>query len=142
MKTFNEFLRLLHFIGLALGLSVSFANMVMGGLIAGAAPPEKAVLGRFPPLMSRLGKVGLALVWVTGFVLVYTKWAGFATFGPLFWVKLAAVVLLTITVTYIHVLERRVGDGDASALPKVTTFGKVATVFALLALVFAVLAFG
>lgn len=142
MKGVNEFLRVLHFLGLALGFSVSFANIVMGGLIAKAAPPEKAVLGRFPPLMSRLGKVGLALVWVTGVVLVYTKWAGFATFGPLFWAKLGAVVLLTITVAYIHVLEGRVRGGDTSALPKVTTFGKVATAFVLLALVFAVLTFG
>jgi hypothetical protein len=142
VKSFNEFLRVLHFIGLALGFAVPAANMVMGGLIAKAAPPEKGVLGRFPPLMSRLGKVGLVLVWVTGLILVYTKWAGFATFTWPFWAKLGAVALLTITVTYIHALERRVRDGDASALPRIETFGKIATACTLLALVFAVVAFG
>jgi hypothetical protein len=56
MKGVNELLRFLHFLGLALGFSVSFANIVMGVLIARAAPAEKAVPGRFPPLMSLVGK--------------------------------------------------------------------------------------
>jgi hypothetical protein len=43
-----------------MGLSVSFANMVMGGLIGRAEPSEKAILGRFPSAMSRVGKIGLA----------------------------------------------------------------------------------
>jgi len=141
VKRVNELLRLLHFIGLALGFSVSFANIVMGGLIAKAAPPEKGVLGRFPPLMSRLGKVGLGLLWVTGLLLVYTKWGGFAPFPWPFYAKLGAVVLLTITTTHIHGLERRVRDGDASALPRIASFGKIATVCALVALLFAVLTF-
>ena len=94
MSTLNQVLLFLHFVGLALGFSVSFANMVMGGLLSRAAPADRAVLSRFPPIMSRLGKIGLALLWVTGGVLVYTKWGGFAAFPWQFYVKLAAVVLL------------------------------------------------
>ena len=70
----NQALLILHFLGLAMGLSVSFANIVMGGLIARAAPAEKAVLGRFPPVMSRIGRAGLTLLWVSGVILLYTKW--------------------------------------------------------------------
>src|SRR5437868_12779946 len=43
---------------------------------------EKAVLGRFPPAVSQLGRVGLALLWVTGFSMVYLR---FGSFGVLPW---------------------------------------------------------
>lgn len=141
MNLVNQFLVFLHFLGLALGFSVSFGNMVMGGLIARASPPEKAVLGRFPPAVSRLGRIGLVLLWTTGVILVYTRWNGFGTLGWSFYVKLAAVVLLTVTAEYIHYLERRLGRGDVAALARIESFGKVATVLALIALFFAVLTF-
>ncbi len=141
MNTVNQVLLFLHYLGLALGFSVSFGNMVMGGLISKAAPPEKAVLGRFPPTISQLGRIGLVLLWFTGVILIYTRWNGFAALPWQFHVKLAAVVLLTVTTEYIHRLEPRVQKGDASAVARIEMFGKVATVLALLALVFAVLTF-
>ena len=67
-------LMVLHFLGLALGLSTGFANMVMAGLIAKAAPNEKAVLARFPPAMSRVGAIGLVLLWVSGISIVLTRY--------------------------------------------------------------------
>lgn len=141
MTTVNQTLLFLHFLGLAMGFSVSLANMTMSGLIARAAPPEKAVLGRFPPLMSRFGTIGLAILWITGVILVYTRWGGFSTLPWEFYVKVGAVVLLTVTTATIHRWERRLGDGELSALPRIETLGKIATVLALVALVFAVLTF-
>ena len=141
MNIVNQVLLFLHFLGLALGFSVSFGNMVMGGVISKASPPEKAVLSRFPPTMSQLGRIGLALLWSTGLILVYTKWNGFAAFPWQFYVKLAAVVLLTVTTEYIHWLERLVQKGNASAAARIVSLGKIAMVLALLALLFAVLTF-
>ena len=46
-------------------------------MISKAAPPERAVLRRFPPRMCPLGWNGLTLLWVTGVALVYTKYGGF-----------------------------------------------------------------
>ena len=76
MTAFNQTLLILHFLGLAMGLSVSIGNIVILNLISKAAPPEKAILGRFPPAISRVGRVGLALLWATGLTMVYTKWNG------------------------------------------------------------------
>ena len=87
MKGLNQVLLILHFLGLAMGLSVSIANTVMSILIAKAARPEKAILGRFPPVMSRIGKIGLSTLWVTGLILVYTKWGGFANLTWPFFVE-------------------------------------------------------
>ena len=80
----------LHFLGLALGLSTGFANMVMAGLIAKAAPQDKAVLGRFPPAMAKVGAIGLALLWISGISIVMTRYGSFAILPRPFIVKLIA----------------------------------------------------
>jgi hypothetical protein len=137
----NKILLMLHFLGLAMGLAVPLANMVMGSLIAKAAGPEKAILGRFPLAMGKVGKIGLSLLWVTGVTMVFTRWAGFAMMPPLFNFKLAAVVLLSITVGYVISLEPRARKGDMAAIARMEKCGKVAFGFALLAVIFAVLTF-
>jgi len=142
MKDFNHVVLILHFLGLALGFSVSFANLVMGRLISAAPPQEKAVLSQFPPNMSRVGSIALSLLWVTGLIPVFTKWGGFATLTWQFYVKLAAVLLLTATVLRIHRLERLLQRGDSAAGARIQSAGKVAMSLAVVALVFAVLTFG
>ena len=141
MQGLNQLLLILHFIGLALGLSVSVSNIVMAGLIAKAAPGEKAILGRFPPVMSHVGSGGLVLLWATGLTMVFTKWNGIGSMPWQFHVKLTAVVLLTLTVGYIHRLQNLARNGDTTAPAKLQNFGKMATLFALIAVVFAVLTF-
>jgi uncharacterized membrane protein len=141
MMQLDQALLVLHFIGLTLGLSVSFASIAMQLVMAKSAPADRAVLARFPPVMSRFGKAGLALLWVTGLTLLFTKWGGFGVLPWTFHVKLTAVVLLTITVGVIHRFEGRVRAGDASAIGKIQTAGKVAMALALVAVIFAVLTF-
>ncbi len=135
-------LLILHFVGLAMGLSVSIANLVMSLIIARAAPPEKPILGRFPPMMSRVGYAGLTTLWVTGLLLVFTKYGGFSRLPPQFLFKLSAVVLLTVTILYIAGQERRIRKGDMTAIARIERAGKIAGTLALLAIVFAVLTFG
>lgn len=141
MLLFNKILLMLHFLGLAMGLSVAFANVTMAVLISKAAPSEKPILGRFPLAMTRVGMMGLSLLWATGLTMVFTRWHGFATLPPTFHVKLTAVVLLTITVGYIQHLEKRVRKGDSAAITRIESVGKVSFTLALIAIVFAVLTF-
>ena len=133
---------ILHFLGLALGMSSGFANMVMSGLIAKAPPEEKRVLARFPPAMGRLGMVGLALLWGSGLAIVWTRYGGFSILPRPFIYKLTAVVLLTICVISIHVLQRRAQRGDPSAMMKIQALGRMTGPLALLAIIFAVITFG
>jgi len=137
----NQLLLILHFFGLVMGFAVSLSSMVMMGLINKASLPEKAVLARFPPVMSRVGDVGLVLLWVTGLTLVFTKWGGFAVLPWQFHVKLTAVVLLTLVIGYVHMLQGRARRGDASAAAQMPTVGKIALLLAVTAVVFAVLTF-
>ena len=135
-------LMVLHFLGLAMGLSTGFANMVMAGLIARAAPEEQAVLGRFPPAMSRVGAIGLMLLWGSGIAIVLTRYGTFAILPRPFIVKLSAVVLLTIMVAYIHVLMPRAQRGDAAAMTRIQLLGRLTGPLALIAIIFAVITFG
>jgi len=137
----NDALLVLHFIGLALGLSASFANMAMGRLIATAPPNEKAVLGRFPPVMGRLGGAGLLLLWATGLTLLFRKWGGFALLAGWFHAKLTMVVLLTLVVGFIHMQEARARRGDATAMARIVPAARLGFLLAILAVVFAVMTF-
>lgn len=140
--TLDHFLVIVHFIGLAMGMSSGFANMVMAGLIARAAPQEKAVLGRFPPAMGRIGLIGLVLLWVSGIAIVLTRYGTFAILPRPFIIKLTAVVLLTIAVIYIHLLQGRASRGDQAAMARIQTLGRATGPLALVAVIFAVITFG
>lgn len=137
----NQILLFLHFLGLVMGFSVSFSNMVMAGVIGAAAPQERPVLARFPPRMSRVGDIGLTLLWVTGLTLVFTKYGGFGAMPWQFHVKLTAVVLLTLVIGFIHSQMRKAASGDQAAAVRMQAAGKVAFLLALTAVLFAVLSF-
>lgn len=134
-------LRILHFIGLAMGFSVSFAQIVMAGLIAAAPDAEKRILGRFPFAMMRMGDIGLLLLWTTGPAMLFTKYNGFAGMPWQFHAKTTAVLLLTLTVGFMHSQKRKAQGGDATAMARMARVGPIASLSALTALIFAVLTF-
>ena len=141
MVWLNDVLLMLHFLGLAMGFSASFGNMVMMGIIAKAKPSEAMVLARFPPAISRVAEIGLALLWVTGVIMVFTRWGGPVSMPGFFWVKILAVVAMTGLVGYMHSLMGKARRGDMASARQLPTFGRIASICALLAVVFAVLAF-
>ena len=141
MLILNKILLMLHFLGLAMGLAVPFANIALAGLMAKAAPPEKMILGRFPFAMSKVGKIGLTLLWVTGVAMVFTRWKGFGNLPSMFHWKLTAVILLTITIGIISMLEMKAKKGDVAVIARIQVVGKIAMALGILAVVFAVLTF-
>jgi uncharacterized membrane protein len=124
-----------------MGLAVPFSGLVLEGLMTAATPEEKAVLARMPPRMSRIGDIGLTLLWVTGIALVFHKWGGFGVLPWQFHAKLTAVVLLTLAVGFIHAHARRAAQGDATAMRRMRAASRFAFLMALTAAVFAVLTF-
>jgi hypothetical protein len=144
MDTFNRVLLILHFLGLAMGFSVSFSNMVMGALINKAAPGEKPVLARFPPAITRVGDIGLVLLWLSGLGLLFFKWGGLSSLGDLPWtfhLKLTLVVILTGLIGFIHSLQRKAMQGDEAAAARIQAAGKAAFLTAVTIVVLAVVSF-
>jgi len=140
--TFDHFLVVVHFVGLAMGLGSGFAQMIMAGLMAQASPQEKAVLARFPPRMGQVGMIGLVLLWLSGLSIVWTRYGTFSILPRTFIYKLVAVVLLTLAVATIQVLQRRAQAGDMSAMARMQTLGRLTGPLSLIAIIFAVITFG
>jgi len=143
MDTLNHILLVLHFLGLAMGLSVGLSGIVMAGLIEKSAPAERAVLGRFPPMMSRVGSIGLALLWITGLSMYFLKWSdiGLGNMPWQFHLKLTLVVILSGLVGYLQSLQRRLRNGDASVMPTMQLLGRISFLTAIAIVICAVWAF-
>lgn len=134
-------LLVLHFLGLAMGLSAAFGNMTMAGLMVKATPDERRTLARFPAAIARVGDIGLLLLWLSGLTLVFVKWNGFGNMPGLFHAKLTAVVLMTLAVGFRHSLAKKVAAGDPAAIAKAQTTGKVGFLLAVTTVALAVWTF-
>jgi hypothetical protein len=141
----NTILLILHFLGLGAGFAASIGNNLVIVLAAKAPPAEAAGLRRFPMAMMPIGDIGLALLWATGIIMLWTKYGGVDGFGALpwsFWAKMVCVVLMTALVGIVHSAVGRVKRGDSAAAARMPVYGRVGAVFLFLIVIFAVTAFG
>ncbi|MDX5361190.1 MAG: hypothetical protein LPL00_07220 [Alphaproteobacteria bacterium] len=108
-------LSFLHFIGLAAGIGLGFASLLTG-MAAGRAEGEARVaLRRLMPRLANGSLAGLALLWVSGGLLVWSgHWQGLLV-APVFHLKLAAVVVLTVVA--VRATVYRIGQSRAGAPP-------------------------
>jgi hypothetical protein len=141
MGAFNELLLILHFIGLGAGVASSVGNFSLMMTVAKSPPQDAPILMRVQPLLSRAGDIALALLWITGLIMVFTRWGGFGNLPMAFWWKFLFVILLTATTGLIHMTLARVRRGDTAARARLPIFGGVGAGFLLLIIVFAVVAF-
>jgi hypothetical protein len=136
----NYILLILHFLGFGAGMAASVGNFSIQQLMA-ASPGDRPALAKVPPVLARVGQVGLALLWVTGLIMVWSIWGGPGALGWAFWLKIACVVLLTAVVVYLDLQIRKVKQGDTSAAVVLPLFGRIAAALLFLVVVFAVVAF-
>ena len=91
-------------------------------------------------MLANVSATGLALMWLSGLVMVWSRWGGPGNLPGLFWFKFLFVLSLTAAAVMIHMTYRapwrRRGGGHA-----VTEAGPVAGVSSLLAVLLAVYAF-
>jgi putative membrane protein len=133
---------ILHFGGLVIAFSATFANMVTMRLIASATPQEAAVLSRVPLQMLRLSSWGVVILLITGPLLVYSKYDGeWGTLPVAFWLKMPALAVLVVIYGFLHVNMARARKGDATAEPRIQTLAPMASLVLSLVMIFAVFAF-
>lgn len=136
----NAILLMLHFFGLAAGFATGIGNAVIMQLSA-SSPADAPTLGKVPPVLARIGQVGLAVLWITGIILVWTH-GGPGAMPPMFWVKLALVVIFTVIVILMDMTGRQIAAGDKAAAARMPLYGRAGGAVAVLIVIFAVLAFG
>jgi hypothetical protein len=137
----NEALLFLHFVGLMLGAAGGFASaIIMRRALVLPAEEAKVVRG-LGPTLSKVSAAGVAVLWVTGLIMVWTKWDGFGSLPQMFWVKAIFIVSLTVMTALIQMTYAEIRKGNPAAAAKLPRFGPMAGISALLAVFFAVLAF-
>ncbi len=136
----NYILIILHLFGFGAGVAASIGNFTIMYLVQ-SSPGDALVLTKVPPVLARVGQVGLALLWVTGLIMVWSIWNGPENLPQSFWYKIACVVLLTVVVVFLDLTIKRVRQGDRSVAARLPLLGRIAAALMVLVVVFAVVAF-
>jgi uncharacterized membrane protein len=123
-----------------MGIAAAFGNGTVF-MTMQAAPGDTPVLSKLTPRFARIGQIGLALLWVTGIILVWTAFGGPGNLPTLFWWKLLLVVAVTVVVGLLDVTMRRVRAGDRAVAARLPVLGATSFVLTVLIVIIAVFAF-
>ena len=137
----NAALLFLHFVGLMLGAAGGFASAVIMRRALVLPADEAKVVRGLGPILAKVSLTGLIVMWVSGLIMVWSKWSGIGSLPDMFWVKAIFILSLTIVTGLIHMTYAEIRKGNAAAAARLPRFGPMAGVSALLAVLFAVLAF-
>lgn len=137
----NEALLFLHLVGLMLGAAGGFASAVIMRRALVLPADEAKVVRGLGPILANLSLTGLIVMWATGLVLVWSKWSGLESLPQMFWVKAIFILSLTVMTALIHMTYAEIRKGNPAAAARLPRFGPMAGISALLAVLFAVLAF-
>ena len=137
----NQFILFLHFVGLMMGAAGGFGSaVIMRRALALPADEAKVVRG-LGPILANVATVGLSLLWVTGLILVWSKWDGIGSLPKLFWVKAVFILSLTVVQGLVLMTYAEIRKGNVALAARLPKLGPMGGISALLAVLFAALAF-
>ncbi len=137
----REFMLIIHFIGLAMGLGTSFAFMFLGIASSKMEQTEahKFMLKAFA--LTKMGQIGLVLLIVSGGYLMTPYWKTLSSI-PLLIIKLVLVLILAALIGYISAIAKKASQGEtAKHLKKIRTVGQLALFIAIAIVILAVYIF-
>ncbi len=100
----NALLLTLHLIVIAMGIGMTFSNMVNASLSLGNPAEFQKGLGLQRRMIGRIGDSVILLIWVTGGLALWLR--GHEDLGTAFAFKIAFVILLTMA----HIRGRTLGE--------------------------------
>ncbi len=134
----RELLLLTHFIGLAMGLGTSFGFMFLGIAASKLEQEERLRFQKHTMALSRMGHIGLALLLISGSVLMTPYWSILAS-SPLLIAKLVLVLVLVGLIAIISTVGAKARKGDAAAYSrKLGLLGRVSMLTSIAIVVLAV----
>jgi hypothetical protein len=136
----NDVLLIFHFIGLMLGAGGGLGSTVAMGYANSLSETKAKAVRGLGPVFAHVSMAGLVVMWVTGVVLLFTKYS-IGAMPVMFWFKMGFALLLTFAVVSIEMTHARVKAGDAKAALLLPSLGPMAGLSSLMAVIFAVLAF-
>jgi len=130
----------LHFIGLAMGLGASFANLFLGMAMAKMQPEEAKNFALKAMTLTKMGHTGLALLLLSGLYMMSPYWRMLPD-TPLLIAKLTLVVFLIILISIMTSLAGKVKKGDFSQMKKIKPLGRIALITTITIVILAVSVF-
>jgi len=131
---------IIHFIGLAMGLGTSFANLFLGLAMAKMPPEEAKSFGIKAMALTKMGHIGITLLILSGLYLMSPYWRILSEM-PLLIAKLTLVVFLVILISIITSAGIKLRNGDASQMKIIKPLGRLTLITALAIVVIAVSVF-
>jgi hypothetical protein len=138
----DDFVLFLHFLGLTLGAAGGTASGLLMQRAARLPPDQAATIRSLGPMLANVAVLGLAVLWLTGLYLVWSKWGGVENLPTAFWIKLAFVVALTVFTVIVHVTYAQIRKTRNPALgARLAKVGPASGISMLAAILFAAYAF-
>ena len=137
----DDFILFLHFFGLMLGSAGGMASGILMRKAMSMPADQAQTIRGLGPMLANVAAVGIVLLWITGLIMVWSKYDGFGSFTWVFWVKIVFVVLLTIAEILIHLTYAEIKKGNRAVAARLPKLGPVSGLSAILAVLFAAIAF-
>lgn len=134
--------KILHFLSFSVGIGGGVAAMLAGIRAKSAAAEAGPALRGLQKIIGRISFGAIVLLWITGIYMVYALKGGWGGLGTAFWLKMAAVVVLTgasLTAQYYSLTAA--GRDPAVMGARMAKIGMTASASAILAVILAVFAF-
>ncbi|MDU8927151.1 hypothetical protein RXV86_07125 [Alisedimentitalea sp. MJ-SS2] len=135
-------LTIIHFIAFSFGIGGGITNMIIGKRIGQADEALQRNLAGIADMIGRLVAIAVLLLWLTGIALVYLSWGGWSGLPSLFWVKVAAVLVLSVCLILIkRTVAQANRSGSAPDEARIAPLSLMANLSGLIALVLALVSF-
>ncbi len=136
----REFMLVLHFIGLAMGLGTSFAFFFLGKATAKMEPEagKNFMMNAFS--ISTMGHIGLALLFISGGYLMTPYWSILGS-SPILIIKLVLFLALGALIGIISSKAKKARKGDESQLKAIPVLGPIALLTGIAIVICAVIFF-
>ena len=131
----------LHFIGLAMGLGVSFTHAFLGKAISKMDKNEAAKFKGQIKALSLMGAVGTILLLVSGVFLIIPFWPAIMAF-PLLILKLVLFVILVVLIILINIgAKKNFKNATEGNTNRIELMGKLAMIIGIVIVFLAVAVF-
>lgn len=137
----RDFMLILHFIGLAMGLGTAFAHAFIGFAASKMTTEEGKKFKLNSQILSKMGGAGLVLLIVSGVYLLVPFWNSITSL-PYLMLKLILVIILILLISMISILDKRARKEQSEIhFKRIEILGKVALLVTIGIVISAVLVF-
>lgn len=104
-----------HILAFVAGGSNSVVGPVIGARMASATPDARAGYYSVMDALSQVGKVAMMVLLISGPTIMFLKYGGLGGASIWFWVKMALVVVMLVSIIYGGINEKKSRTGDVAA---------------------------